>query len=354
MVDFLQHSMHYHVAQELAALAASETHVNNSNHSTATANNEKNDHQRSSNATASVMQTGLERAFLMADIHAKQAGIKSSGATVAVCLIKVRTVILTVLHHTNYVCKLACVADKKKCLGLLYVVRVVRFDRGKSLTHSNLHSCCNTLAQRDESHVHITAANVGDSRIVLGQLQHQQQQPGSSSSSRRLTVDHRMDGCDSSNNNIPLLEVARIERAGGFLFKGRVCGVLAVTRSLGDQILKPYVTAHPAVCEVRLVVPNNHDSNNSSNSNRYFLIVACDGLWDVMTDDEAVQLVQDYCSSSSSNVGNDNCGGNDNDNNCGTDKSESTSKMATAADFLVEQSLRRGTADNVTVVVAWL
>jgi protein phosphatase len=36
------------------------------------------------------METRLERAFLMADIHASQCGVSTSGSTVAVCLIKVR------------------------------------------------------------------------------------------------------------------------------------------------------------------------------------------------------------------------------------------------------------------------
>jgi serine/threonine protein phosphatase PrpC len=36
------------------------------------------------------METRLERAFLLADIHAVQCGVSSSGSTVAVCLIKVR------------------------------------------------------------------------------------------------------------------------------------------------------------------------------------------------------------------------------------------------------------------------
>jgi hypothetical protein len=64
MVDYLRHGMHYHIAQELAGC--------------------DND-----DGTVVSMPTRLERAFLTADIHAKQAGISSSGATVAVCLIKV-------------------------------------------------------------------------------------------------------------------------------------------------------------------------------------------------------------------------------------------------------------------------
>lgn len=62
MVDFLEHSLSRHLAQEL--LLEDETIST---------------------------QKRLERAFLVTDIHAQHAGISSSGATVACCIIKVRT-----------------------------------------------------------------------------------------------------------------------------------------------------------------------------------------------------------------------------------------------------------------------
>jgi serine/threonine protein phosphatase PrpC len=117
------------------------------------------------------------------------------------------------------------------------------------------------------------------------------------------------------------LEVARIEKAGGFLFKGRVLGVLAVTRSLGDHMLKDYVIAHPTVNERTLEL---NELTNSSNTPT-FLIIACDGLWDVMRDQEAVNLVQQY-----------------------------PGEKTRVAQYLVEEALRRGSTDNVTAIVAWL
>ena len=61
-VDFLEHGLSYHVAEELAQ-------------------NDEGDEVD--------IKTRLERAFLMADIHARQAGLETSGATVTVCLVKV-------------------------------------------------------------------------------------------------------------------------------------------------------------------------------------------------------------------------------------------------------------------------
>jgi serine/threonine protein phosphatase PrpC len=176
------------------------------------------------------------------------------------------------------------------------------------------------------SEIVLTTANVGDTRVVYGHCTRRRSggQDGTvlttantTTAAQRLTVD------DSLENNP--LEVARIERAGGFVFKGRVCGVLAVTRSLGDALLKPYVIAHPHLCELQLPLEDKDDNHHAWRC----AIVACDGLWDVLTDDEAVQAVYDYCH-------------------------EDCTKQATAADHLVSLALQKGTTDNVTVVVVWL
>lgn len=74
-------------------------------------------------------------------------------------------------------------------------------------------------------------------------------------------------------------EAMRISEAGGFVLKNRVNGVLAVTRSLGDQSLKEWVIGSPYTSEVVL-------SDNDS-----YLIIACDGVWDVLTDQEVVDMV---------------------------------------------------------------
>lgn len=58
-------------------------------------------------------------------------------------------------------------------------------------------------------------------------------------------------------------------------------GVLAVTRALGDASVKEFVVGSPYTTETRL------DEGDE------FLIVACDGLWDVAEDQDAVDLVRD-------------------------------------------------------------
>lgn len=105
-------------------------------------------------------------------------------------------------------------------------------------------------------------ANVGDARAVLCRKGH----------AVRLTYDHK-----ASDHQ----EAKRITDAGGFVMNNRVNAVLAVTRSLGDSAMKEFVVGAPYTTETVL---SDDDS---------FLIVACDGLWDVVDDEDAVRLVQD-------------------------------------------------------------
>lgn len=90
-------------------------------------------------------------------------------------------------------------------------------------------------------------ANAGDARGVLCRR----------GKAVRLTYDHK--GSDRQ-------EAKRITDAGGFVLSGRVNGVLAVTRSLGDSSMKEFVVGAPYTTETELC---NDDE---------FLILACDGV----------------------------------------------------------------------------
>jgi len=75
-------------------------------------------------------------------------------------------------------------------------------------------------------------------------------------------------------------EKARITRAGGQVCMGRVNGSLAVTRALGDHSFKRSgVTALPFQKKIQLGAEHK------------FLVIGCDGVWDVLQHQEAVQLV---------------------------------------------------------------
>ena len=108
------------------------------------------------------------------------------------------------------------------------------------------------------------AANAGDTRVIIGTRK------GFSS----LTKDHKPD--------LPE-ERARIESLGGRVVSygaPRVEGVLAMSRALGDTGLKPYVSGEPRIVEGYLGKEND------------YAVLACDGVWDVLTPDEVIKIVR--------------------------------------------------------------
>lgn len=78
-------------------------------------------------------------------------------------------------------------------------------------------------------------------------------------------------------------ERERIEAAGGVVVWAgtwRVGGVLAVSRAFGDRLLKQYVVAEPDLMEETLTPADQA------------LIMASDGLWDVIQNQDAVALIK--------------------------------------------------------------
>ncbi|CAL1414128.1 unnamed protein product [Linum trigynum] len=107
-------------------------------------------------------------------------------------------------------------------------------------------------------------ANVGDSRAVVCEL----------GAANQLTVDHE-----------PHVERKRIENKGGFVTTlpgdvPRVNGQLAVARAFGDQSLKAHLSSEPDMRHVPI------------DATMDFVILASDGLWKVMKNQEAIDLVK--------------------------------------------------------------
>jgi serine/threonine protein phosphatase PrpC len=88
----------------------------------------------------------------------------------------------------------------------------------------------------------------------------------------QLTVDHRPDSEG---------EAEHIVSKGGRIEDGRVNGVLEISRTLGDSVLGECVRATP---DVRMLDIGENDQ---------FFIIACDGVWSVMTNQDAVDLIAD-------------------------------------------------------------
>lgn len=78
---------------------------------------------------------------------------------------------------------------------------------------------------------------------------------------------------DAASNAVGSLQ-ERVEKAGGQVLNWnghRVMGVLAMSRAIGDHCLRPYVIPDPEI-----TVLNRHPDDE-------LLLLASDGLWDVMT-----------------------------------------------------------------------
>ena len=110
----------------------------------------------------------------------------------------------------------------------------------------------------------IVCANAGDSRAIVVRKD---------GSVVRLSRDHKPGVPD---------ETKRITDMGGRVIywgRWRVEGLLAVSRSVGDASLKPFVSAEPEVCE--------YDVGKDD----WFLVMSSDGVWDVMDNEEAAHVI---------------------------------------------------------------
>lgn len=84
-------------------------------------------------------------------------------------------------------------------------------------------------------------------------------------------------------------EKLRIQNAGGSVMIQRVNGSLAVSRALGDYEYKN--VKELGQCE-QLVSPEPEITWFERESEDEFLILACDGIWDVMNNEEVCSFVQ--------------------------------------------------------------
>ncbi|KAF8716152.1 hypothetical protein HU200_026428 [Digitaria exilis] len=157
----------------------------------------------------------------------------------------------------------------------------------------------------------IFVANCGDSRAVLCR----------GGVAVPLSTDHKPDRPD---------ELQRVEAAGGRVINWngyRVLGVLATSRSIGDYYLKPYVSAEP---EVTVVDRTDQDE---------FLILASDGLWDVVSNEVACKIARNCLSGRAASMFPESVAGR---------------SAADAAALLTELAMSRGSKDNISVVVVEL
>ncbi|XP_022853205.1 protein phosphatase 2C 7-like [Olea europaea var. sylvestris] len=161
---------------------------------------------------------------------------------------------------------------------------------------------------------HIVVANCGDSRAVLYR----------GKEAIALSIDHKPNRED---------EYARIEASGGKVIQWnghRVFGVLAMSRSVGDRFLKPWIIPEPEV----MFVPRAREDE--------CLILASDGLWDVMTNEEACEAARKRILFWHKKNG----------TNPMVERGQGIDPAAqAAAEYLSSLALQKGSNDNISVIV---
>jgi len=150
----------------------------------------------------------------------------------------------------------------------------------------------------------IICANCGDSRAIVS----------SGGELKLVTRDHK-----PYNDE----EKRRIEKAGGSVMMQRVNGSLAVSRALGDYEYKatenmPSIEQQVSPLPEIFVLERDYDRDE-------FLVLACDGIWDVMSNQEVLDFVNKEL--------------------------QIREDRGQICDNLIEECFQRGSRDNMSVVL---
>ncbi|XP_021807127.1 protein phosphatase 2C 56-like [Prunus avium] len=154
----------------------------------------------------------------------------------------------------------------------------------------------------------IITSNCGDSRAVLCR----------GTETIPLTVDQKPDRED---------ELVRIEGGGGKVINwngARVFGVLAMSRAIGDRYLRPWIIPVP---EITFMTRTDEDE---------CLILASDGLWDVMTNEEVGEVARHLLRRRRRSI---------------SSLTDDIPPAQAVADHLTEIAYGRNSSDNISIIV---
>uniref|UniRef100_A0A3P9HRE1 Integrin-linked kinase-associated serine/threonine phosphatase 2C n=1 Tax=Oryzias latipes TaxID=8090 RepID=A0A3P9HRE1_ORYLA len=159
-------------------------------------------------------------------------------------------------------------------------------------------------------------ANLGDSRAVMCRTE-----AAADGQQKLLAL-----ALSKEHNPTIYEERMRIQRAGGTVRDGRVLGVLEVSRSIGDgQYKRCGVISTPDLRRCQLT------------ANDRFILLACDGLFKVFSADEALRFVLNVLQEAGV------------EQKAGLTEAEL--RFEAACQQLASEAVKRGCADNVTVIL---
>jgi len=184
-------------------------------------------------------------------------------------------------------------------VGFLKLDESMQAANGEERERSGTTAICAILTPE-----HIFFANLGDSRGLCSKK----------SNNTFSTEDHK-----------PYLERERerIVKAGGSVMIQRVNGSLAVSRALGDFEYKSV----PGLCPTEQLVSPEPDIYilDRNREDDEFLVLACDGIYDVLENDELCQLIRSRLSV--------------------------TDDLKVATNQVLDVCLSRGSRDNMTMIL---
>ncbi|GMH28014.1 hypothetical protein Nepgr_029857 [Nepenthes gracilis] len=139
------------------------------------------------------------------------------------------------------------------------------------------------LALADDCRISSSSGTTALTALVLGSLL-----MVANAGDCRAVLCRKGEAIDMSKDHRPIypLERRRVEELGGYVDDGYLNGVLSLSRALGDWDMKlPKGSSSPLIAdpEFQQIILTEDDE---------FLVIGCDGIWDVMSSQQAVGIVR--------------------------------------------------------------
>lgn len=173
-----------------------------------------------------------------------------------------------------------------------------------NMSYSQGSTCIIVIIYKHNNSKYIQVINLGDCRAIMC----------SNNIPVVLTKDHKPDWYEEKN---------RIEMLGGKIsYDGMDYRIknMSVSRSFGDIDATPYITHKPDIYKYRIL------------SDDKFIVIGCDGLWDVLQNFEIINFVLSHM----------------------TQDNKILDNRKNIAKNLSEYAIKKGTGDNVTVIILFM
>lgn len=198
------------------------------------------------------------------------------------------------------------------------------------LRHQGSTAVAVVVHESEDGHRTLLSANVGDSRAILSR----------NAKAIDLTRDHKPNEEREKARILAMGETIEWDR---FARVHRVKN-LSLSRAIGDRYAKPAVSSEVEIMHYPLIEEDDTDD---------FILLASDGLWDVMTSADVVEFVHEYMEEElvremqfqqlSTKEDEDSFA-----------KNHKFVLRKSMAKHVAREAMLRGSADNVCVVIVWL